>query len=45
VDLLHDDGTHLLVSFWDGPESLRIGSFSACFEFPEYQYGEECWPV
>ena len=41
VDLLHDDGTHLLVSFWDGPESLRIGSFSACFEFPEYQYGEK----
>lgn len=41
VDLLHDDGTHLLVSFWDGPESLRIGSFSACFEFPEYQYGEQ----
>ena len=41
VDLLHEDGTHLLVSFWDGPESLRIGSFSACFEFPEYQYGEK----
>lgn len=41
VDLLHDDGTRLLVSFWDGPESLQIGSFSACFEFPEYQYGEE----
>jgi hypothetical protein len=34
-----------LVSFWDGPESLRIGSLSACFEFPEYQYGEEYWPV
>ena len=30
-----------LVSFWDGPESLQIGSFSACFEFPEYQYGEK----
>ena len=41
VDLLHDDGTHLLVSFWDGPESLQIGSFSACFDFPEYQYGEK----
>ena len=40
VDLLHEDGTHLLVSFWDGPESLQIGSFSACFDFPEYQYGE-----
>ena len=35
VELLHEDGTQLLVSFWDGPESLRIGSFSACFEFPE----------
>lgn len=41
VDLLHDDGTHLLVSFWDGPESLQIGSFSACFDFPEYEYGEQ----
>ena len=41
LDLLHDDGTQLLVSFWDGPESLQIGSFSACFEFPEYQYGED----
>jgi hypothetical protein len=41
VDLLHDDGTHLLVSFWDGPESLQIGSFSACFDFPEYEYGEK----
>jgi len=41
VELRHDDGTQLLVSFWEGPESLRIGSFSACFEFPEYQYGEK----
>ena len=41
VELLHEDGTQLLVSFWDGPESLQIGSFSACFEFPEYQYGEK----
>ena len=41
VDLLHEDGSQLLVSFWDGPESLRIGSFSACFEFPEYEYGEK----
>jgi hypothetical protein len=41
VELLHEDGTHLLVSFWDGPESLQIGSFSACFDFPEYEYGEE----
>ena len=41
VELRHDDGTQLLVSFWEGPESLRIGSFSACFEFPEYEYGEK----
>ncbi|WP_260982395.1 hypothetical protein [Arthrobacter sp. U41] len=41
VVLLHEDGTQLLVSLWDGPESLRIGSFSACFDFPEYQYGEK----
>ena len=41
VELLHEDGTQLLVSFWDGPESLQIDSFSACFEFPEYEYGEK----
>ena len=41
VELLHEDGTHLLVSFWNNPESLQIGSFSACFDFPEYQYGEK----
>jgi hypothetical protein len=41
VELLHEDGTQLLVSFWDGPESLQIDSFSACFDFPEYQYGEK----
>lgn len=41
LDLRHEDGTQLVVSFWDGPESLQIGSFSACFEFPEYQYGEK----
>jgi hypothetical protein len=41
VDLLHDDGTHLIVGIWDGPESLQIDSFSACFDFPEYEYGEK----
>ncbi|MHA7220994.1 hypothetical protein ACX80S_01465 [Arthrobacter sp. RHLT1-20] len=41
VDLLHNDGTHLIVGIWDGPESLQIDGFSACFDFPEYQYGEE----
>lgn len=41
VDLLHEDGTHLIVGFWDSPESLQIDSFSACFEFPEYEYGEK----
>jgi hypothetical protein len=41
VDLLHDDGTHLIVGIWDGPESLQIDSFSACFDFPDYEYGEE----
>lgn len=41
LELRHEDGTQLLVSFWDGPESLQIDSFSACFEFPEYQYGEK----
>ncbi|MBD1542427.1 hypothetical protein G9E11_09240 [Arthrobacter sp. IA7] len=41
VELLHDDGTHLIVGIWDGPESLQIDSFSACFDFPEYEYGEK----
>lgn len=41
VDLLHDDGTHLMVSIWGDPESVQIDSFSACFDFPEYQYGEK----
>ena len=41
VDILHDDGTHLIVGIWDGPESLQIDSFSACFDFPEYEYGEK----
>lgn len=41
VDIRHDDGTHLVVGIWDGPESLQIDSFSACFDFPEYQYGKE----
>lgn len=41
VDLLHEDGTHLIVGFWNNPESLQVDSFSACFEFPQYQYGEK----
>ncbi len=41
VDIVHDDGTHLIVGIWDGPESLQIDGFSACFDFPEYQYGEK----
>jgi hypothetical protein len=41
VDLLAKDGTHLIVGIWDGPESLQIDSFSSCFDFPEYEYGEE----
>ena len=41
VDLLHSDGTHLLVSFRDAPETLRVAGYSACFDFPEYEYGEE----
>lgn len=41
VEILHDDGTHLIVGIWDGPESLQIDGFSACFDFPEYQYGEK----
>lgn len=41
LDLLHEDGTHLMVSFEEDPEALRIAGFSACFDFPEYEYGEE----
>jgi hypothetical protein len=41
ADLLHSDGTHLLVSFRDAPETLRVAGYSACFDFPEYEYGEE----
>ncbi|WP_455834939.1 hypothetical protein [Pseudarthrobacter siccitolerans] len=41
IDLLHNDGTHLFVFFVDGPESLRVEGYSACFDFPEYEYGEE----
>lgn len=41
VDLLHSDGTHLMVSFQDAPETLRVSGYSACFDFPEYEYGEE----
>jgi hypothetical protein len=41
IDLLHSDGTHLFVFFVGGPESLRVEGYSACFDFPEYEYGEE----
>lgn len=41
VDILHDDGTHLIVGIWDGPESVQIDGFSACFDLPEYEYGEK----
>lgn len=41
VDILHDDGTHLLVSFYDSPETLRVAGFSACFDLPGYEYGEK----
>ncbi|WP_240720834.1 hypothetical protein [Pseudarthrobacter sp. NamE2] len=41
LNLLHSDGTHLLVSFSDAPETLRVAGYSACFEFPGYEYGEE----
>ncbi|MCP8998473.1 hypothetical protein NFC73_01800 [Pseudarthrobacter sp. RMG13] len=41
VDILHDDGTHLLVSFYDSPVTLRVAGYSACFDFPEYEYGEK----
>ncbi|MGN7249700.1 hypothetical protein [Arthrobacter sp. SAFR-014] len=41
IDLLHSDGTHLFVFFVDGPESLRVEGYSACFDFPEYEYGEK----
>lgn len=41
IDLLHSDGTHLFVFFLKSPESLRVAGYSACFDFPEYEYGEE----
>jgi hypothetical protein len=41
VELRHADGTHVIVGIWDGPESVHVSSFSACFDFPEYEYGEE----
>jgi hypothetical protein len=41
IELLHSDGTHLFVFFVDGPESLRVEGYSACFDFPEYEYGEK----
>ncbi|WP_258802829.1 hypothetical protein [Pseudarthrobacter sp. NS4] len=41
LGLLHEDGTHLMVAFQEAPESLRIAGYSGCFDFPEYEYGEE----
>lgn len=41
LDLLHSDGTHLFVFFLDSSESLRVEGYSACFDLPEYEYGEE----
>jgi hypothetical protein len=41
LELLHEDGTHVLVSFEESPESLRIVGYSACFDLPEYEYGEK----
>ncbi|MFJ3956644.1 hypothetical protein [Arthrobacter sp. NPDC090010] len=41
VDLLHRDGIHLIVGFFSGPDRLRVDAFSACFDFPDYKYGEE----
>ncbi|CCQ45396.1 putative uncharacterized protein [Pseudarthrobacter siccitolerans] len=41
LGLLHEDGTHLMVAFQEAPESLRIAGYSGCFNFPEYEYGEE----
>lgn len=41
VDLRHTDGTHLMVSFYGSPTTLRVAGYSACFDFPEYEYGEK----
>ena len=41
VDLLHRDGTHLIVGFSSRPDRLRVDAFSTCFDFPDYKYGEE----
>jgi hypothetical protein len=41
IDLLHSDGTHLFVFFVNRPEWLRVEGYSACFDFPGYEYGEE----
>ena len=41
IGLLHEDGTHLMVAFEETPESLRVAGYSACFDFPQYEYGEE----
>ena len=41
LDVVNQDGTELLISFYSAPETLRVAGFSACFDFPEYQYGEK----
>lgn len=41
LEVVNQDGTQLLISFYDAPETLRVAGFSACFDFPEYEYGEE----
>jgi organic hydroperoxide reductase OsmC/OhrA len=30
-----------VVSFYDSPETLRVAGYSACFDLPEYEYGEK----
>lgn len=41
VDITHENGAHLMASVWGEPRSLQIDAFSGCFDFPEYEYGEE----
>jgi hypothetical protein len=41
VDILHADGTHIMVSIWGNPRALQVDSFSACFDLPDYQYPKE----
>lgn len=41
VDLLHEDGTHLMVGIESNrtvDEAARVSGFSACFDLPEYEY-------